>query len=144
MRRFDHAPERRAPRRIMGLLLAFIAACGGPVHEEHEGTLDVGDHQQRADGSFQDPYTFRTRAGYQIELVMRSSELRPYLLLASPDGEKLAETNDGPPDVSEVRLELIAPMDGVYTVLANTRAPGETGAYSLTIDASEVQEDESE
>ena len=124
----------------MALGLTVLVGCGGAVDETHEGVLEEGDDRQPTDDSLQDTYTFRTNEGYGIDIQMTSSEVDSYLMLADPDGNKVGENDDEVPGNNNARISLDAPSSGTYTVFANTSGPGETGAYTLTIRASEPAE----
>lgn len=124
----------------LALTLTSLVGCGGVVDETHEGVLEEGDDRQSTDDSLQDPYTFRTNEGYAIDIVMESSDVDAYLMLAGPDGAKVGENNDEVPGNNNARIQVEAASSGTYTVFANTFRPGETGAYTLTIHATEPAE----
>ncbi len=121
--------------------LAFVlfAALGcsdpGPVEQTHQGRLEEGDSLHPQDGSFYDAYTFQTTQGASIVVEMRSDDFDPYLLLNGPEGDQLAQNDDVSEEDLSARIALTAPADGTYTVFANSRSAGETGAYTLTIEA---------
>ena len=125
-------------RIFLVLALFALTACGGAVDETYTGVLEAGDDVQQTDNSLQDPYQFRTKQGYMIRIEMTSDELNPYLILSGPDGNKIGENDDAEAGSTTARLELVAPADGTYHVLANT-APGNTGNYTLHIQATEPQ-----
>lgn len=129
---------------LLALALGFtsLVGCGGTVDETHQGVLEEGDDRQSTDDSLQDPYTFKTNEGYAIDIVMESSEVDAYLMLAGPDGSKVGENNDEVPGNNNARIQLTAPSSGTYTVFANTYRPGESGAYTLTIRATEPAAEE--
>lgn len=85
-----------------------------------------------SDNSYFDAYTFEGKAGQQITIEMDSSEVDPYLILLAPDGRDLAQDDDGGGGAN-ARLVTALPADGVYTILANSYQPGETGRYRLNI-----------
>ncbi|MEM6955133.1 MAG: hypothetical protein AAF645_05570 [Myxococcota bacterium] len=116
---------------LFGCLFAF--ACGGEVNETYTGTLEEGDSVQAGDGSFQDPYAFRTREGFAIDIQMTSTDLDSYVLLVDPDGQKVAEDDNGGEE-SNALLQHTARQSGTYTVWANAHT-GQSGAYTLTIQA---------
>ncbi len=116
----------------------LFGACGGEVNETHTGTLEAGDDIQQSDGSFQDPYTFRTKEGYHIDIQMTSTAVDSYLMLADPNGNKVGENDDAEAGQNDARIQLVAPSSGTYTVYANSYQANETGDYTLTIRASET------
>ena len=118
-------------------LLVVGLACSdpGPVQQTHQGRLEEGDAVHPQDGSFYDAYTFETTRGASIVLEMHSTDLDSYLLLNGPDGAQIAYNDDATEGDLDARIALTAPADGTYTVFANSRDAGETGAYTLTIEA---------
>ena len=127
---------------VIALAMSSLVGCGGAVDETHQGVLEEGDDRQSTDDSLQDPYTFKTNEGYAIDIVMESSDVDAYLMLADPDGNKVGENNDEVPGNNNARIQVVAPSSGTYTVFANTYRPGEAGAYTLTIRATEPTDEE--
>ncbi len=106
---------------------------GSPI----SGSLGRGDNILPADNSFFDFYTFEGRAGQRVSIEMSSQEIDPYLILLGPDGRELAQVGDGGGG-GNARIAAILPQNGTYMLLANSREPGETGAYLLRAVASSV------
>ena len=106
---------------------------GSPI----SGSLGRGDNVLPADNSFFDFYTFEGRAGQRVAIEMISQEIDPYLILLAPDGRELAQVGDGRGG-GNARIAAILPQNGTYMLLANSREPGETGAYLLRAVASSV------
>ena len=133
----------KANRVLIALAIAtsgaLFAGCGGEVNETHTGTLEAGDDIQPTDSSFQDPYTFSTKEGYQIDIQMTSTAVDSYLILSDPQGNKVGENDDAAEGSNDARISLVAPSSGTYTVLANTYQAGETGAYTLTINCTKAE-----
>ncbi len=124
--------------RVVGFVLLLVGlGCSdpGPVQQTHRGRLEEGDSVHPQDGSFYDAYTFETKQGASIVVELRSDDFDPYLLLNGPEGDQLAQNDDVSEGDLTARLALTAPADGTYTVFANSRSAGETGAYTLTIEA---------
>jgi S1-C subfamily serine protease len=99
-----------------------------------QGKLDNSSGVLPADNSYFDAYTFEGRAGQQVVIEMNSSEVDSYLILLSPDGRDLAQDDDGAGG-SNAKLTTTLPADGLYTVLANSYQPGETGSYNIRLAA---------
>ncbi|NJO41469.1 MAG: trypsin-like serine protease [Cyanobacteria bacterium CRU_2_1] len=99
---------------------------------EVEGMLSDESNVLPSDQSYFDAYTFEGTAGQQVVIQMSSSEFNPYLILLSPGGDNLAQDDDSAGGTSS-RIEITLPMDGIYTVLANTLSSGETGNYNLEL-----------
>ena len=118
------------------LLVLLLAGCsGGAVKETHRGRLEEGDSAHPQDGSYYDFYTFDTKEGFSIVIEMSSDDFDSYLLLNAPNGEQLAQNDDVSEDDLNARIAITAPTDGTYTVFANSRSDGETGGYTLSIEA---------
>ncbi|WP_416673017.1 trypsin-like peptidase domain-containing protein [Egbenema bharatensis] len=98
-----------------------------------EGRLDNRSSILPADNSFYNAYIFEGRSGQQVVIDMQSSTFNPYLILLTPSGTPLAQ--DGQNGVPNSRLSVTLPDDGVYIILANSFAPGETGDYRLELAA---------
>lgn len=96
------------------------------------GQLNQESSVLPTDRSFFNAYTFEGRAGQQVQVEMSSSEVDPYLILLAPDGQNLAQDDDSAGG-SNARLSATLPTNGIYTVLANTYTPGETGSYSIRL-----------
>ncbi|MAQ16092.1 MAG: hypothetical protein CMN30_15045 [Sandaracinus sp.] len=113
-----------------------LGACDGEVDETFEGTLESGDDLVPADNSFVDRYTFSTEEGYAISIDMTSSAFDTYLMLQSPNGEDLGQNDDIEEGVNtNSHLELVAPESGIYTINANSKTSGMTGAYQVRVTA---------
>jgi len=82
------------------------------------------------DESFFNAYVFEGRAGQVVEVAMESAEIDPYLMLFGPNGEGIAEDDDSYGNGNAYILVTL-PVDGVYTVFANTYEAGETGVYQI-------------
>ena len=120
-------------------MLILVAGCSGEVDEHHRGTLESGDKVMRDDNSFYDAYTFKTKEGFAIEVSMTSNEFDTYLILADPNDAKIGEDDDS--NGTNASLSLTAPISGSYTVVANSKTSGMTGAYELRISARDPSAD---
>jgi hypothetical protein len=116
-------------------LTAVVAGCSkpDPVNMNETGALEAGDSTHPDDGSFYDEYKFKAAEGYTITVNMTSEAFDSYLHLRGPDGADLQQNDDVEPGNLNSRITLTAPETGEYTVLANSRGAGETGAYTVTI-----------
>ncbi|HEY0083089.1 MAG TPA: carboxypeptidase regulatory-like domain-containing protein, partial [Pyrinomonadaceae bacterium] len=101
------------------------------------GTLANGDCQNPVenDGSLVDEYIFNGTAGQQVTITMQSSAFDTVLYLLGPDGSQLAFNDDidrnGTPPNRNSRIVITLPESGVFSILANSFAPEERGAYTL-------------
>ncbi|MEO0409998.1 MAG: trypsin-like peptidase domain-containing protein [Cyanobacteria bacterium P01_A01_bin.135] len=98
------------------------------------GQLSPNSNILESDQSYFDVYTIEMAAGDRLTVDMRSREFDPYLILIAPNGEDLAQDNDSAGG-TDARLVAAAPVSGTYSILANSRSPGETGRYELTVEA---------
>ncbi len=115
---------------------ALLFGCSpDPVNETHQGTLQAGDTTHPDDGSFYDEYKFRAGEGYQIVVNMTSTAFDSFLHLHGPNGGTGEDwqNDDVAAGTLNAQITLSAPVSGEYTVWANSRNQGETGAYTLTI-----------
>ncbi|HIK50124.1 MAG TPA: trypsin-like peptidase domain-containing protein [Oscillatoriales cyanobacterium M59_W2019_021] len=94
--------------------------------------LERGDNVLAMDNSLFDAYTFEGKAGQQVEIEMSSQEIDPYLILLSPSGAEVAQDDDSGGD-KNARLVVQLPESGTYTLIANSYAGGESGAYRLSV-----------
>jgi hypothetical protein len=135
---------RRDVPKLIFIALVTMAVLGGcspdPVNETHQGRLEAGDPTHHQDSSFYDEYTFKAKEGWQITVNQTSTEFDSFLHLMRNGDDDWNEQND---DVEagnlNAQISIIAPATDTYTVWANTRAAGETGAYTVTIAAQPVQ-----
>lgn len=95
-----------------------------------DGRLNRRD-TQLASGEYYDTISFSGTAGQSLTLSLESSQFDTYLMIRGPAG--VSYDNDDA-DGTNSRLEVSLPADGVYTILATSYAPGETGRYTLTLE----------
>ncbi|HEX9917634.1 MAG TPA: pre-peptidase C-terminal domain-containing protein, partial [Pyrinomonadaceae bacterium] len=105
------------------------------------GTLTSGDctNPIDQDGTPVDFYTFNGTAGQQISITMTatSGNIDPYLYLLTPDGDLLADDDNGGGGIS-ARIPQGAgfgrlPMSGTYTIVVNTAGASQSGNYNVTL-----------
>ena len=94
------------------------------------GRLQTGDHQVCNDNSPANLYTFKGTANQSIVLSMQGQSVKPYMVLLGPDGKKIGNTsaNNGQ---SIARFYTRLPLNGTYTLIANTQGANQFGAYQL-------------
>jgi hypothetical protein len=130
---------RRTTRwALLGCLWAVLACERGgnaaPIEEIHSGALDAQDSVlSTADGSYYDDFELQTTTGYQIVVTLESAEFDPYVHLFDGHRNQLAYNDDEAPGRNSSRISFTAPYTGKYYVMVNSREPGETGRYLLTI-----------
>lgn len=104
---------------------------GTPINE----ALETTDNYLVEDNSYFDSYSFTGRAGQRVTITMSSQQVDAYLILFDPSGNSLAQDDDGGGNL-DARIEITLPVDGVYTVYANSYAGGVLGPYTLQASSS--------
>ncbi len=107
------------------------------VGDTLRGALAQGD-ERLSSGEYVDTYRFIGSRGQRVRLDAVSSDFDTYLILAMPDGSQL--DNDDGPDGTDARMDEVLPADGEYSVRVTSYAPGETGAYRLSLAAGQESE----
>lgn len=110
-----------------------IALGGAPIN----GSLASGDNVLPADNSFFDVYTFDGQAGQQVSIEMTSGAIDPFLILIGPNGEEVAQDDDGGGNAN-AKIVVALPASGKYTLVANSYQGGESGDYRLQATANGV------
>lgn len=95
-----------------------------------EGRL-VRRDAQLGSGEYYDTIVFDGRAGQGVTLTMESSQFDTYLMLRGP-GDVSLDNDDA--EGTNSRIETTLPMDGEYSILATSYAPGETGRYTVRLE----------
>lgn len=100
-------------------------------------TLKEGDPQLPSDGSLYHTHTFEARENQSVSINLQSRSFDHYLVVLSPDGEKIAESQGIRQDeiaksrTSEITVNL--PVSGRYQVIVNGSDRTSQGEYSLNI-----------
>jgi hypothetical protein len=100
------------------------------------GRLEETDSRD-ADGTFRDEWTFRGRPGETVIVTLRSDDFNPLVQvgrMVNGQWEKLKE-EDGTVDTRDAALIIPLPEEGEYRIRASSHRPGETGAYTLTLES---------
>ena len=132
---FQCLVARAAPHYVRG---------GGPVPDSFRrsdrilrpgahlaGSLGSGD-AALGEGLYVDVYHFRGRAGERVRIEASSKDFDAAFLLDSPQGERLAQADDGGTGLDAV-VDLVLPADGDYSVGVTSALPGH-GQYQLRLD----------
>lgn len=124
---------------LAALLLATLGCTlVQPVSRTHEGRLEEGDARHDADGSYFDEYRFDAEQGWRVRVEMASTELDPFLQVrrvGATDRHFLRQNDDVDDGDTSARVSFRAPARGTYVVWANSFQGGQTGAYTLRIEA---------
>lgn len=126
---------------------ALAAAWASGMEARSGSTISIGDtirgslaqgDERLSSGEYVDTYRFIGSRGQRVRIDATSDDFDTYLILATPDGGQ--RDNDDGPDGTNAQLNEILPADGEYSVRVTSYAPGETGAYRLTITAGQESE----
>jgi hypothetical protein len=131
------APYTLGITEIAGVTAASLGAAGGvagagggaPVAGEvRTGNLGPGDAQLQT-GEYRDSYEFTWAAGQRVQIDC-TGDFDNYLILRRPSGTQADndDTNGRNAQIIETLTET-----GTYTVVVTSYAPGQTGAYTLSI-----------
>lgn len=101
------------------------------VGQSVEGRLAVFDFR-RPNRSYADGYRLEGQAGERITVTLRSLAFDSWLTVTSRDGSFVQDDDNGGGGTNS-RLIITLPYTGEYVILANSRLPGGTGAYVLSI-----------
>lgn len=102
--------------------LAFGRTLTGELGKDDD-TLSSGEYVER--------YSFTGRRGQPVTVDLSSDDFDTYLILRAPSGEQQDIDDTG--DSLNSRFERVLEEDGVYTIIATSYAPGETGRFSLAL-----------
>lgn len=127
------APARKPGRSA--LMRGPESAAPAAADTTIRGTLAQGDAVLESDGSYVDYHTYQGRRGERLSITLESSEFDAYLFLAagSPASYELLADDDDGGGGTNARIDITLPADGDYTILVNSYAAGETGAYVLRV-----------
>jgi hypothetical protein len=101
-----------------------------------EGRFASGD-PTLPDQSHYRLYRFRGTPGEPIAVTMRSSDFDAFLAGGSMRADQFAaeDYDDDSAGGTDARIETVVGPDGTYYIRANTLTGGQTGAYTLRVDA---------
>jgi CHAT domain-containing protein/Tfp pilus assembly protein PilF len=96
---------------------------------EVNGVLDA-DTDTLDNGEYYNVHTFEGTEGQDVVIEMISEAFDTYLIVLDPEGNRVAENDDG--DGSNARVRLTLPATGTYRVWATSYGAGEVGRYRLS------------
>lgn len=129
--------EGRVPRTaqergsIFGGREAQKIALNGPAVN---GRLTEKSQILPVDNSFFDLYSFEGKAGQRVTIDMKSEEIDSYLILLGPNQQEITQDDDSGGN-KNARITVTLPVDGTYTILANSYEARQSGAYNLELKA---------
>jgi len=113
---------------------------GGPAEPPFGGDLlyfqtydgDLGEGADRAGGVPMDHYEVEARGGQRIIVDLRSDAFDTLVRVVDPQGAG-EENDDYGEEPGHSHLEMVAPLDGTYTVQVTSPVPEAAGAYILQV-----------
>jgi len=140
MRRFVFAATVSAVALLAGASLAQTAPqlrVGATVTGALNDTDPAFGTEEQGQYRYED-YKINVRRGQRLEAVLRSDAFDAYLQVFAagqegPDGQALAEDDDGLGDGTHSRLRFVPPANGTYTLRARTLGGLEGGAFTLSL-----------
>ncbi|MGB7314238.1 MAG: tetratricopeptide repeat protein [Nodosilinea sp.] len=96
---------------------------------EVNGVLDATSNTLD-NGEYYNIHTFEGTEGQDVVVDLVSEEFDTYLIVFGPEGNRVAENDDG--DGSNARVRLTLPVTGTYRVRATSYGAGEVGSYQLS------------
>jgi hypothetical protein len=100
--------------------------------QQQSGALQQGDATLPS-GEFVDTYPLQGMAGQQVEISLASQQFDTYVAITGPNNFEQFNDDDTERGTRDSRLVVTLPATGQYTVHVTSYAPGESGAYQLTI-----------
>ncbi len=111
---------------------AMIGGNAAPLSFGRTLTSELGkDDETLGSGEYLERYSFEGRRGQPVTIDLSSDEFDTYLILQSPSGEQVDIDDTG--ESLNSRFERVLEEDGIYTLIATSYAPGETGAFRLAL-----------
>jgi hypothetical protein len=105
------------------------------VGQTVSGRLETSD-LRLPDRSHYDVYHITARASERVRITLRSDDFDAFLHVGRAGGEwESLETDDDSAGGTDARIEFTFPSAGVYEIRANSLGSGETGAYTLAVEA---------
>ena len=83
--------------------------------------------------SYHNRYALRAVAGVDYTITMQSTEVDARLILVGPAGAIVAEDDNGGGKL-DARVRFTPTADALYTIVATTTAPTQTGRYELAVE----------
>ncbi|MDB4949086.1 MAG: peptidase [Gemmatimonadetes bacterium] len=128
----------RAAALLLGAALALAPALSAQASIRAGQTVS-GELTQASplmeDSSHYQLYTYHGRAGEHLSIIMKSTVFDAYLAFGRMSGGQFSadETDDDGAGGTDAKVEVTLAADGDYVIRANTLAPGQTGAYTLSV-----------
>lgn len=144
-----HAPN--APASLLALLSLLAASCGGaPSHDATAPTAHLApgvlfdqrgelttDDRPIGGGVLADRYEVVVLAGTHLAVELTTDAFDPVLDVSAP-GDAAVTNDDWNGDRSRSRIELVTTTSGVLKVQVSSFAAGETGAYRVTVQRTDL------
>ncbi len=132
--------------RTLVVGLALAAGLTHPARAQQQipiGTSVTGQIQLSdpvmSDQTHYKLFTFNGTAGQTVQIDLLSADFDAYLYLKNQYGQTIAHDDDGGGGHNS-RITQTLPYTGTYQIFANTVGRGETGAFTLQLRASDMQQ----
>jgi serine protease Do len=133
-------------KRISILCTLSALALGGcglfkkaePINQTHNGTIQEGDLRLEQDNSLYDDYPIEVEEGWTVNATMVSDAFDTYLILIGPTGDRVSYNDDDASlggNGTNSKISYTVPSSGTYHLYANAYQAGQSGAYTLTVQA---------
>ena len=118
----------------LSMALPLQVAMAGGVLQQTEGFIDYGETvSDRVTDEDGDLWTFDGREGDEIRIEMESNAMDTYLELLDPDGQLVAENDDGLSGTDSLIGDFVLSETGEYAIVASGFSD-DTGTYSLRLE----------
>jgi hypothetical protein len=127
-----YGPETQPRAFRLGLIIL-------PTPQDSGGMISYGESRsgEIAIQGQRDRWAFEGVAGDSVMISMIAPGADGYLVLLAPDGQVIAQNDDGPSGSSDPVLILVLPATGNYVILARLYGDDQTGAYRIILERAE-------
>jgi len=103
------------------------------IGETARGEIDQNDPQSSQYRGYIEPVSFQGEAGQTVDIEMTSDEGDTYLFVVDPDGNDIAEDDDGGSGLNSAIRGLELQMSGQYYIVATSYRSDATFEYELSL-----------
>ncbi len=96
----------------------------------------TGGDRALVDNSRFDHHQFVGLSGQSVTVFMESEDFDAYLILLSPQGERIGESDDISIEDINASISVTLPENGIYSVVANSHDDRGAGIYTVRVNSS--------
>lgn len=125
----------RLKTAIAASLLMLVPALALSAIPIADGTTPgelTNQSERLGDGTRVERYVVELAAGEQMDVTMQSTDFDAFLQLEGPHGDLLGHDDDSGGGLN-AHIQMVAPEQGRYTILANSVEPGALGRFTLLV-----------